>query len=104
MPLDMTEHLCGGLDTQHSSAPTSQHCSRCQVCLSCLSPQGGWAGQTVAGEFCSCGCRDPAVCSCSFPGKMLPKTTGGSLLDGQAQSDCEITGDCEDIEAAAAIR
>jgi hypothetical protein len=39
-----------------------------------------------------------------FPGKMLPKTAGGSLLDEQSQSDCEITGDCDDIEAAAAIR
>ena len=39
-----------------------------------------------------------------FPGKMLPKTAGGSLLDEQSQKDCEITGDCEDIEAAAAIR
>lgn len=39
-----------------------------------------------------------------FPGKMLPKTAGGSLLDAQSQLDCEITGDCDDIAAAAAIR
>jgi hypothetical protein len=47
---------------------------------------------------------DPAVSLLFSAGKMLPKTTGGSLLDDQAQADCEITGDCEDIEAAAAIR
>jgi hypothetical protein len=35
---------------------------------------------------------------------MLPKTAGGGLLDKQSQSDCEITGDCDDIEASAAIR
>jgi len=39
-----------------------------------------------------------------FPGKMLPKTAGGSLLDEQSQLDCEITGDCDDLAAAAAIR
>jgi hypothetical protein len=45
-----------------------------------------------------------SVQATGFPGKMLPKTAGGSLLDEQSQLDCEITGDCDDIVAAAAIR
>jgi hypothetical protein len=41
-----------------------------------------------------------------FPGKMLPGQGSGLIgqPDAQALADCEITGDCEDLEAASAIR
>jgi hypothetical protein len=35
---------------------------------------------------------------------LLLFAAGGSLLDEQSQLDCEITGDCDDIAASAAIR
>jgi hypothetical protein len=38
-----------------------------------------------------------------FPGKMLPNQ-GSGVISAQAQSDCEILGDCEDEALAAAIR
>ncbi|KAF6264848.1 hypothetical protein COO60DRAFT_1180007 [Scenedesmus sp. NREL 46B-D3] len=41
-----------------------------------------------------------------FPGKMLPGQGSGLIgkPDAQALADCEITGDCDDLEAASAIR
>jgi hypothetical protein len=38
-----------------------------------------------------------------FPGGNLPKT-GPGKVDAQQLSDCEILGDCEDLELEAAIR
>ncbi|KAF8067213.1 hypothetical protein HT031_002260 [Scenedesmus sp. PABB004] len=40
-----------------------------------------------------------------FPGRMLPKTAGdGGRVSAEAAADCEITGDCDDLAAEAAIR
>jgi hypothetical protein len=69
--------------------------------------QSGWCGATNT----QLGARRPRCVVCclhaqatGFAGGMLPKTAGGGLLDSQSASDCEITGDCDDIAAAAAIR
>eukprot|EP00882_Tetradesmus_deserticola_P005319 GHRQ01005598.1.p1 GENE.GHRQ01005598.1~~GHRQ01005598.1.p1 ORF type:complete len:237 (+),score=65.74 GHRQ01005598.1:45-755(+) len=41
-----------------------------------------------------------------FPGKMLPGQGSGLIgePDAQALADCEITGDCDDLQAASAIQ
>lgn len=54
----------------------------------------------MAGVFYSNLCCFQAT---GFPGKMLPNT-GSGLISSQDQEVCEITGDCEDLAAEAAIR
>lgn len=70
--------------------------------------------------FCSCGLLLAAVAcadidsvlllllqASGFPGKMLPGQGSGLIggaPDAQALADCEITGDCDELAAASAIR